>query len=197
MNSTLSLLLLHATLSAAWLASAALRAADPAPAPTEHTHRVSGLFAPEREAALRIALEKLPGVTLVRLDREQGEAVFAYDPAAAFPGTKPEPAELDKRFDERLREASRHTLGILPPCPTPHDRRQCLEIPVAGQDCQACALATYESIYKIDGLIQASVSYREGKVTALIDPEKTNRAALVTALKARGVDVTEPAGEGK
>ena len=197
MNSTRRFRLSIPAFAATWLAAFALRAANPAAVPSEHTHRVSGLFAPAREAALRTALEKLPGVTLVRLDREQGEAVFAYDPAVAFPGTKPEPVELDKRFDERLREASRHTLGILPPCPTPRDRRQSLEIPVAGLDCQACCLATYESIYKLDGLIQASVSYREGKVTALIDPEKTDRAAMVTALKARGVDVTDPAGESK
>ncbi|MDB6032961.1 MAG: hypothetical protein JWM16_3299 [Verrucomicrobiales bacterium] len=154
------------------------------------THRISGLFSPEREADLRTALEKLPGVHLVRLDFNFAEATFTYDPAKIFLGTKP--ADIVKRFDEKLRSASHHTLGVQPLTTTPKDKLKRVEIPVAGLDCKACALAAYESIYKLEGVEQATASFKEGRITALIDPEKTDRAALESALKKRSVTVKTP-----
>ena len=53
-------------------------------------HRITGLFSPQREAALRTAMEKLPGVKLVSVDFEHAEVVFAYDAAVVFKGAKPE-----------------------------------------------------------------------------------------------------------
>jgi copper chaperone CopZ len=154
------------------------------------THRISGLFSPEREVDLRTALEKIPEVHLVRLDYNFAEATFTYDPAKAFPGTKP--ADLIKRFDEKLRSVSRHTLGVQPLTTTSKDKLKRVEIPVAGLDCKACALAAYESIYKLEGVEQATASFKEGRITALIDPEKMDRAALESALKKRSVTVKTP-----
>ncbi len=48
-------------------------------------------------------------------------------------------------------------------------------------------LATYESLCNIDGVVQATVSFKAGRVLALIDPVKTDRAALEAALKKKGV----------
>ncbi|HTU22227.1 MAG TPA: hypothetical protein VMG10_29580 [Gemmataceae bacterium] len=45
---------------------------------------------------------------------------------------------------------------------------------------------------RIDGFETATASFREGRMTALIDPAKTNRATLEAALKKRGVDVKAP-----
>ena len=166
-------------------------AADEKPAPPQNfTHRITGLFSPERETALRTALEKLPDVKLVSVDFEHAEGVFSYDPAVAFKGVKPE--DVTKRFDELLRNATRSTLGIAPLITTPHDKFTRIEIPVIGLDCQACALATYEAIYKIDGVAAATVDYKEGRVTALIDSGKTAQPALEDALKKREVKLKTP-----
>ena len=98
-------------LAALYLLACAAFAADEKPAPPQNfTHRITGLFSPDRETALRTALEKVPGVALVSVDFEHAEGVFSYDPAIAFKGTKPE--DITKRFDELLRNATRSTLGI-------------------------------------------------------------------------------------
>jgi cation transport ATPase len=154
------------------------------------THRITGVFSPEREADLRKALEKLPEITFVRFDFEHAEATFTYDPGKAFPGTKP--AETVKRFDEQLRNASNHTLGVQPISSTSKDKLMRVEIPVAGLDCKACCLAAYEIIYKMEGVEQATASFKEGRISALIDPQKTERPALEQALKTRGVTLKNP-----
>ena len=166
-------------------------AADEKPAePQNFTHRITGLFAPSRETTLRTALETLPNVKLVSLDFEHAEGVFNYDPAVAFNGTKPE--DITKRFDELIRNATRSTLGIAPLITTPHDKLTGIEIRVISLDCQACALATYEAIYKIDGVAAATVDYKEGRVTALIHSSKTTQPALEDALKKREVKLKAP-----
>jgi copper chaperone CopZ len=154
------------------------------------THRVTGLFSPDRETDLRAVLEQLPEIKLVSLDFEHAEATFTYDPAVAFKSAKPE--EIVKRFDEKLRAVSNSTFGIQPLCPTPKDQLTRVEIPVVGLDCKACGLAAYEAIFKIDGVAQATASFKEGRVTALIDPAKTNRAALDAALEKKQVKLKAP-----
>ena len=52
--------------------------------------------------------------------------------------------------------------------------------------------AVDEAIYKIDGVEQATASFKAGLVTALINPEKTNRAALEEALKMKQVELKAP-----
>jgi copper chaperone CopZ len=153
-------------------------------------HQVTVLFMPEREQDLREAFEKIPQIRLVSIDFKNAEAVFEYDPAKAFPGAKP--AQVIGQFDNLLRTASNRTFGIKPLRSVPLEKLKLIEIPVAGLDCKACSLAAYEAIYKIDGVERATASFRAGRVTALIDPAKTDRAALETALKKRGVTVKSP-----
>jgi copper chaperone CopZ len=154
------------------------------------THRVTGLFSLDRETALRAAIGKMADITLVSVDFAHAEAVFLYDPPIAFKETKPE--KLVEAFDQKLREASNHTLGIQPLSTTPKEQLVRLKIPVAGVDCKACALAAYEAIYKVAGVTQATASFKESLVTALIDPGQTSRAALEEALKQRNVPLIEP-----
>ena len=129
-------------------------------------------------------------MTLVGVDFGHAKGVFSYVPSVAFKGVKPD--DITKRFDELLRNATRSTLDIAPLIATPHDKLTRIEIPVVGLDCQACALATYEAIYKIDGVAAATVDYKEGRVTALIDSSKTTQAALEDALKKREVQLKTP-----
>jgi len=165
----------------------ATRADDKSPDPQPIKHRVTGLFSPDRKDDLREVLQKLPDVKLVGIDYETSEATFQYDPAKILAGSKPE--QHVERFDNLLRSASSSTFGIAPLCTTPKDKLTRVEIPVVGLDCKACCLAAYETIYKIEGVAQATASFKDGKVTALIDPQKTNQAALEMALKSRQVEL--------
>ncbi len=153
-------------------------------------HRITGLCCPEREDDLRAAVGKMPGVELLRIDFENAEATFAYDPAKVFPGT---PAgELDTQFHNLLMKASTYTFGIRPTPNVPREKLTLIEIPVLGLDCKGCSLAAYEAIYKIDGVEHATASFKRGRVTAWIDPAKANRTALEAALKAKGVELGQP-----
>lgn len=151
------------------------------------THRVTGLFSREREADLREAVKKLEEVEVASIDFERGEAAFTYDPAKLFKGVK----EKDRvqRFDQLLRQASSSTFGIRPRCETPWEKLTLVEIPVAGLDCKGCELSAYEVVAKLEGVEQATASFKEGKVTARIDSAKTSREVLVDALKKRNIAV--------
>jgi hypothetical protein len=159
--------------------------------PKPMRHRITGLFSPDREKDLREVVKQLPDVKLLSVDFKNAEATFEYDADKLL--NRPKPEEIPQRFNDLLRPASNHTFGIEPLSTTPKDKLTLVEIPVVGLDCKACCLAAYESIYKIEGVEQATASFKEGLVTALINPEKTNRAALETALKSRGVTLREGA----
>ncbi len=166
------------------LLTAVAFAADEKPAQT-FTHRVTGLFSPDREKDLRIVVQEIPDLQLLSIDFDRAEATFAYDPAIAFKGAKPE--NITQRFDEKLRAVSNGTFGIQPLITTPKEQLTRIEIPIVGLDCKACSLAAYEAIFKIDGVAQATASFKEGRVTAQIDPSKTNRAELEAALEKKRV----------
>ncbi len=154
------------------------------------THRVTGLFSREREADLRETVKKIPDLELKSIDFDRGEATFAYDPATFFKGVKEK--DQIERFNNLLRQASSHTFGIRARADVAWDKLTLVEIPVAGLDCKGCELSAYEVVAKLDGVEQATASFKEGKVTARIDPAKTSREALVDALKKRNVAVKIP-----
>ena len=194
-SSLLPLAVLGATLLAITPPSVAF--GDDQPAKRQQvTHRVTGLFSEDREVDLREACQKLPAIKLVSIDYENGEATFDYDPKQAFPDAKPE--QIIEQFDNQLRGASNYTFGIRPRCTVPQEKLKSIEIPVVGLDCQGCCLGAYEAIYRMDGVERATASFKEGRVSALIDPEKTNRAELEKALKQRGVEPkpADPPNEG-
>lgn len=148
-------------------------------------HQVTGLFSQERVSDLQKTVEKMPGLQLVSVDFATAEATFKYDPAKLFPNTNPEQAV--EQFDNLLKQASRHTFGIKPLCKIPREKLKRIEIPVVGLDCKACSLAAYEIVYRLEGVEQATASFKEGLVTAWIDPEKTKPEMLEEALLKRNV----------
>jgi hypothetical protein len=156
-------------------------------------HQITGLFAPEREADLRAVFEKLPEFKLVSIDFENAEASFAYDPGVVFKASKPE--QIVERFDNQLRSASNHTFGVKPLRTIATEKLKLIEIPVVGLDCKACSLGAYDAIYRLKGVEMATASFKEGRVTALIDPETIDRVELETALKQRGVQLKPAASD--
>src|ERR687883_37356 len=83
------------------------------------------------------------------------------------PAAKPE--QVVERLDQKVREASHHTFGVKPRRTVPRDKLKRVEVAVAGLDCRACCLAAYEIVAAVDGVYQATASFKDGQVTALID----------------------------
>ncbi len=153
-------------------------------------YRVTGLFSPDRQDDLREVMKKLPDVKLVSIDYKNAEATFVFDANKLF--NRPKPEQIVERFDNLIRANSAATFGIKPLCTTPKDKLKLIEIPVVGLDCKGCCLGAYEAIFRIDGVEQATASFKDGLVTALINPEKTTRAALEEALKKKNVTLKAP-----
>lgn len=158
--------------------------------PGRFRHAITGLFAETRVPALKDALAKLPGVRLVSLDVAEAEAVLEYDPKTLFPDIKPD--QYAERLNNLLRAASNHTLGVRPLRTLPREKLQKVEIAVAGLDCEACSLALYEILVRVEGVELVKASFREGRAIAWIDPKRTDRSKLVAALRRREVDVRSP-----
>jgi copper chaperone CopZ len=157
--------------------------------PVQAKHQVTGLFMAEREGDLKETFAKIPQVSLVSIDFKNAEIAVEYVPGKAFPGAKPN--QIVERLDNLVRTASNSTFGIKPLRTMPAEKLTRLEIPVEGLDCKACTLAAYEAVYKLEGVELAFASFRDGKVTAFVQPEKTDRAKLEDALKKKGVHVVK------
>jgi len=153
--------------------------------PTSTNVRIAGLFSPDREKDLRELFEQWPEVKLVRIVFARSEAELSFDSEKIFPKAKP--ADVIARLNDRVRSLSNSTFGVKPLCEVPWDKLTLVEIPIAGLDCKACCLAAYEIVAKIDGVEAATASFREGRLTATIDPTKTTKAKLEAVLKERGV----------
>ena len=163
--------------------------------PETFKYRVTGLWDPSREAELKETVSKIAGVTLVGVDFDTSEITLSYDQAKVFQKAKPK--EVLERLDNWFRQNSGHTFGVREVCKTPKEKLVRVEIGVLGLDCKGCCLALYDSVAKIEGVEQATASFKESRLTALIDPEKTNKAALEEALKKRNVTLKNPPPEEK
>ncbi len=161
-------------------------AQDAAPETQAHKHQITGLFMPEREEDLRKVFEKLSEFKLVSIDFSNAEISLEYDSAKVWPGTQPE--KQVERLDEMLRNSSRGTFGAKPLRSRPLEELKRIEIPVVGLDCKGCSYAAYLLVFKLPGVECATASFKEGKVTALIDPELTDQSKLEDALKKGGVE---------
>jgi copper chaperone CopZ len=183
---------MRATLLAVFLLPA-LAGAQPAkvePKPEKITYRLTGLFSPDREKDLRAAFEELPDFKLVAVSFDEAEVTVEFTPAKLFPNQKPE--RVTELVNEKLRGVTRGTFGVKPRRTVPREKLEQVVIPAAGLDCKACCLAAYEAVAAIDGVEQATASFKEGRVTALIDPTRTSKEKLEEALKKTGVDLGKP-----
>jgi len=155
------------------------------------TYSVQGLFSPDRVDDFRAALKQLPEIEIVDVDYENAEATLSYVPTSpSFKVSKP--AQIRERMDGLLRGVTHGTFGLKPLYDKPRETLKQIEIPVGGLDCKGCALGTYWTIYKIDGVEHARVSFKEGWLKAAIDPTKISREALIAALKKKeGIVIKE------
>lgn len=161
--------------------------------------RVTGLFQPDRVEDLRKQAGKLvmkdgnstSEARIIGIDYENAIVTFGYDPnSPAFRNRKPD--QVRERLNNAVREASRGTFGLHPAGTLDAGKLREVRISVAGLDCKGCAYGAYRAIANIEGVQSAVVHFREGYVKAMVDPSKTDRAALAAALRKAQVDVTEP-----
>ncbi|WP_439620426.1 heavy-metal-associated domain-containing protein [Gemmata sp.] len=157
------------------------------PKDEQFTYRVYGLFIVDREKDLRETFQEIADVKLVSVSFDAAEVTVEFVPSKVFPGAKPE--QLVERLDQKVRAESRGTFAVGPRLAGPRDTFERVVIAVAGLDCRACELGAYESVARLEGVAQATASFRDGKVTALIDPLKTDRGKLEDALRKRGVQI--------
>jgi copper chaperone CopZ len=174
------------------LSSPTVRADDKPANPKPFKHQITGLFCPEREQHLRDAFAQMPQFKLVSIDFQNAEATVEYDPAKTWPNEKPE--RYVSIMNDELGRVSRGTFGVKPLRTKPIDKLKRIEIAVVGLDCLGCSYGAYRTIYQLPGVETATADFKKGKVTALIDPEKIDRAKLEAALKAGGVEL-EAAGK--
>lgn len=149
--------------------------------------RVTGLFNPERVPDLKELVKQWPEVHLASVNFDTSEAEFRIDADKFFGKIKPD--EQIKHLDAKLRGVSHSTFGAKPLCTIPRDKLEAVQIPIVGLDCQACCLSVYETVAKLDGVEYATASFKHGRVTALIDPKKTERTKLIDALQKRNIAV--------
>lgn len=151
------------------------------------TYRVIGLFAKDREKALRTGFEELaPDFKLVAVNFDEAEITVEFAPSKLWPGQKPE--RVAELVNDRVRQATNHTFGVKPRREIARDKLQTVTIEARGCDCKACNLAAYEIVAGVEGVYQAASSFKDNKLTALIDPTKTDKAKLEDVLRKRGVD---------
>jgi hypothetical protein len=174
---------------ACFLAASAIHAADEKPVETSVKFKLTGMFAPFRQDDLKDAAAKMSEFKLANLDYENSEVTFTYDSTKVLRGAKPD--HIKNYIDNKLKEASNHTFGLEQPC-TNREKLKRIEIHVGMLDCKACALGVYWMVTKVPGVEQATVGLKDGLVIAFIDPDKTNRAAIVALLKEREVTVKDP-----
>jgi hypothetical protein len=132
------------------------------------------------------------GVKLLQVDFDRATAVFGYDDTGKFFKNR-KPAEVLDRINSLLRHESKGSLTLEMPDGLDPARLRCEKIPVAGHACRGCDFGLYRIVSAVSGVDRAVSSFKEGHVTAWIDPEVTNREALIAALRKREVEVLEPA----
>jgi hypothetical protein len=185
------------TPSASAVASPALRTPsvvveEPDPAKyqfdAEHTValRVRGLFEPDQVADFRALMNLFPEAELESINLETAEASIRFAPdCELFRNAKPE--QIVERIGNRVRQLSTNLFSLVPLSEIPREKLELVEFSIKGLDCKACSFAVYEILVRIEGVEQATASFRTAHASAFIDPSKTNRPALLEALKQRGV----------
>lgn len=162
-------------------------------------YRLTGLFDLDRVDDLRRQAGTLTindgiapaNVKLVNVDFETAVVTFAYDSDSKLFKDK-NPQQVQELVNGQLRNVSRSTFNVYPLSTRKPDQLKQERIAVAGLDCKGCAFSAYRFVAVIDGVERVAVSFKEGHVTATIDPAKTNRKALIAALKNAEVDVIDP-----
>lgn len=147
------------------------------------SYRLLGLFDPQRVEELKTQVQS--GDDKIRV------VGVNYDTAVVTFACNATPEQAEGAIRQRLQSATRGAFELRPLSDVPREQWQEVQIRVAALDCRGCAFAAYNLVARIDGVERAVADFHEGQVTAWILPGKTNREALVAALRKREFKVIE------
>ena len=160
------------------------------------TVRIIGISDPSRVEDFRTALKSVPELQLVSVDGEKASAVLRYEVSAIITKPKPKPddlapAKIVAQIDNLVGKASVRTFTVTEPTGFAEDKLAKVEVKVGVLDCKGCRYGAYIAIAKLDGVERATVNSANRTLTAWIDPARTNKEALVAALKKARVELPE------
>jgi copper chaperone CopZ len=153
-------------------------------------YSVRGLFQPDRKDALTNAATALENCRLIEVNYDLARATFAYDDEAqGFKKAKPE--QILQQIDNQVRSATNHTFTLQQPRALVEDKLKRIEFTIEGLDCLGCSYGAYSTVVAIEGVERATASFRDGRLTAFIDPAKTSREAVAEVLKKKDIKIVE------
>jgi copper chaperone CopZ len=153
------------------------------------TVRVLGWFDDQRVEDFRPLVASIEDAKLARIDSVNSTATFwLNEESDLFRNTTPQ--QQLERLDQKVRQVTEHTIklaafrGDAPSLQAENFRIQ-------GLDCRACSMAVAEVLQSVEGVHWARASFGTGQATAWIDPDQTDREALLERLEQRQVTVVE------
>lgn len=152
--------------------------------------RVSGLFQPDRVADLRRQAAEMTDAKLESVDYDTAVVSFRYD-ADTKPFKAASPEQVLKQLNESLRKVSKGAFVLRPLSPFPIVKWEEVRIGISGLDCKGCAFYAHNAVCDLDGVERVTASFKDSLLIAWIDPSKTNRDTLQSALKKREVKLAE------
>ena len=158
--------------------------------------RLIGLATPDRLDDLRQELTEIPEIQLVDLDVEKQEITLAYDFQRLYPlagaNHQPQPDQLREQLSNLLKRESRGLFSLKPLLSESREKLRREEIAVSIQDCKACCLCVYHTAIKVDGVEQAAVDGKTGRLTVWLDPTKSDLTPLKDALAKAKIEPAKP-----
>lgn len=155
-------------------------------------YSVRGLFQPDRKDALITAARALESCRLLEVHYESARAVFIYDDEAqGFKKAGPE--QVLQQINNQIRKLTNATITLQQPDTLREDQLQRIEFTVEGLDCLGCSYGLYSAVASLEGVERAYASFRDGKLTAFIDPSKTSRQNLAAVLKKKEIKFIDTA----
>lgn len=152
--------------------------------PVEFRFRVSSLFQADRVDDLRALMaEKLPDVSISRIDFETGTASFGIE-TESVPQLKkePTPEKVRAHLSQLLRTASKGVIDVLPLSDVPEAELVAAVIPVIGLDCKGCSFGAYRVVARVEGVESATASFANGTIRVRFDRRKTSLETIEAAL---------------
>ena len=151
--------------------------------------QVRGLFDRRRVEEFQQLFADIPEAKLINVNFATARATIAIaSESELFRGASTD--QIVERLHNRIRQLSEYTIGVQLPPQARQDALTEIEIPIVGLDCRACSLAVYETLMNVDGVVRAQASFGNGRATAWIDGNTTDRSALEAALRQKGVQLS-------
>ena len=125
---------------------------------------VKGMTCGGCSSAITKSLEKVEGVSVVKVCHESGCAVVDYDP------TKIKKVDVAAAINQGKFAITAERISVL----------------VKGMTCTKCSAKVTTALNAIDGVTVKNVCHKSGKAVVDVDTSKSNRAAVVKAITVSG-----------